>query len=352
MNPDKTLAEILAQRMRIGQPMPVSLALAIVRQVCDSLEYAHNLCDPTGRPLGIVHRDVSPANIVVSELGVATLVASNAQHGAFAYMAPEYVATGAMDARADLFGLGVVVHEMLTNRSLFAGRDDRDTLDRVWGLPIPPPSSLNPQVSPDLDGIVLAALSRDPAYRWQNAAALREGMLVVAERLGIALPAVQDPIWRGLFAAPIEPSPAVPGPEVWVDDTGVETRIQPVDPRLLEMAQAAAAAPAAPAPPPPAPVVAAPPPPAPVRPVHVFEPELGPEPTQIGAMPLISFGNTPLVSLVGETAPRTSAPSLPPPVATFVESAELARANARRLQRMAIITVIAMVAVFVVAGLV
>ena len=60
MNPDKTLAEILAQRMRIGQPMPVSLALAILRQVCDSLEYAHNLCDPTGRPLGIVHRDVSP----------------------------------------------------------------------------------------------------------------------------------------------------------------------------------------------------------------------------------------------------------------------------------------------------
>ena len=289
---------------------------------------------------------------------MATLVASNARSTAFVRVHGAGVrGRRARSTRAPiLFALGAVAHEMLTNRSLFAGRDDRDTLDRVWGLPDPAAVQLEP-----------AGVARSRRHR--AGGALARSDVSLAERGGAArraahrrgAPRHRDPgrARPDLARAHVRrtdrnspPADAVPGAEVWVDDTGVETRIQPVDPRFLELAQVEVRSPAPAAAPAPAPIAPEPPPPAVARPVHVFEPELGPEPTQIGAMPLISFGNTPLVSLVGETAPRTSTPTLPPPVATFMESADQGHASARRIQRMAIITVIAMVAIFVIAALV
>ena len=210
MSPDKSLAEILANRMRAGEPIPVPLTLSILRQVCDALDYAHNLRDPNGQPLGIIHRDVTPACIFISEGGVVRLVGSTAPHGTFAYMAPEYVMSGMLDTRADLFSLGVVAHEMLANRPLFAIGDDRETLDRVCQLAIPPPSSLNPCVAPDIDGIVLMALARDPAYRWQSASMMRDGLLYVAQRLGLEVTSGQGDPWGNLLAARFEAAPAAP----------------------------------------------------------------------------------------------------------------------------------------------
>src|SRR5262249_45101138 len=194
----RNLREVLRHCGGTTGPMPVQFALNILNQVCDALDYAHNLADDTGQPFGIIHRDVSPSNVIVSTTGVVKLIdfgiakasgggmqtMSGTLKGKFAYMAPEYIA-GRIDARADLFAIGVIAHELLTNRPLFGGRDDIDTLTRVREMRIEPPSKKNPQVPAEIDDIVMTALSRDPDRRWQQATALRTALTTLTRRLGL-----------------------------------------------------------------------------------------------------------------------------------------------------------------------
>jgi eukaryotic-like serine/threonine-protein kinase len=188
--------------------MPVSVALNVLNQICDALDYAHNLCDESGKPLGIIHRDVSPSNVIVAEGGVCKLIdfgiakvsgkgmqtMAGTIKGKFGYMAPEYI-EGQLDARADLFAVGVIAHELLTNRPLFTGPDDMETLQRVRRMEIPPPSSKNPQVPPEVDDIVMTALARDPERRWQHATALRNAMTTVTKRLDLVISNAQVVEW-------------------------------------------------------------------------------------------------------------------------------------------------------------
>ncbi|MEZ4366487.1 MAG: protein kinase [Kofleriaceae bacterium] len=190
------LRRILRQTATITGPMPVQLTVNLLIQLCDALEYAHNLADEAGEPLGIIHRDVSPANVIVARDGTAKLIdfgiakasaaslatMSGQLKGKFAYMAPENL-TGNIDARADLFAVGVIAHELLTARPLFAGGDDDfETLKRVRSMPIVPPSQINRDVPPDLDTIVLTALARNPDERWQSAAAMRGALQNLARQ--------------------------------------------------------------------------------------------------------------------------------------------------------------------------
>ena len=194
----RNLREILSHCANKLGPIPLPLALNILNQICDALDYAHNLCDETGQPLGIIHRDVSPANVIVSETGVCKLIdfgiakasaqgmqtTSRTIKGKFAYMAPEYIA-GRIDARADLFAVGVIAHELLANRPLFQGKDEMATLENVRVMPVSPPSAWRPDVPPEIDSIVMTALERDPEHRWQRAHALREALTAETKRLGL-----------------------------------------------------------------------------------------------------------------------------------------------------------------------
>ena len=191
-----TLAQLTRQCNATVGMIPIPIILNILCQICDALDHAHNCTDESGQPLHIVHRDVSPPNLIISNSGMVKLIdfglakamtsrqtQAGVIKGKFSYVAPEYL-KGKLDARADLWALGVVAHELLTGERLFDANDDFKTLDRVRDMTILPPSQRNAEVPHDLDDIVLTALERDPARRWQSAGAMRNALDGVAKQLG------------------------------------------------------------------------------------------------------------------------------------------------------------------------
>ncbi len=202
-----TLTQLQRQSAEAAGPVPIPIALSILGQICDALDYAHNLSDDDGKPLGTIHRDVSPSNIIISSTGVVKLIdfgiakaagsdktKTGLIKGKFAYMAPEYI-DGQLDLRADLFGLGVIAHELLTGRRLFHVKNDFETIMRLRDMPIQPPSRWNPDVPRDLDDIVLTALQRNPDRRWQSASAMRTAITNVMGTFGLPITNQQVMEW-------------------------------------------------------------------------------------------------------------------------------------------------------------
>jgi serine/threonine-protein kinase len=158
----------------MGLELPVPLACRIVTDACAGLDYAHKKADPSGKPLGTVHRDVSPQNILVSfegevkvvDFGIAkaadqaTVTRSGVLKGKYSYMSPEQAAGKRVDCRSDVFALGVVLYELLTHTRLFKRSSDMQTLAAVAECQVIPPSQVSPRVPADLDPIVMKALAR------------------------------------------------------------------------------------------------------------------------------------------------------------------------------------------------
>jgi serine/threonine protein kinase len=181
--PGKDLGAIARRLQYTGKIMRPLIAAWIGSRLCDALDYAHSLKDASGHSLGILHQDLSPANIVISYEGQVKLIdfgiaraSGRAQQTnvealkqKIGYMSPESVLGVPLDPRSDVFGVGVCLYEMVTGRRLFAGTDDIATLKLVSSATVPPPSALLEDTPEDLEQIIMRALQRDPEQRWQSA---------------------------------------------------------------------------------------------------------------------------------------------------------------------------------------
>jgi eukaryotic-like serine/threonine-protein kinase len=178
------LRSMLESLKRQNRQMPIELAIFITVETLKGLAYAHVKADPeTGRPLGIVHRDISPPNTLISRQGEVKLVdfglakaAGQVQEtdpgvvkGKFSYLAPEAAQGQEVDARSDLYGVAIVLFELLTGRRLFLGETDMQTLEQVRQARVPPLGAMRPEVTPDLEQILLRALAREAGDRYQDA---------------------------------------------------------------------------------------------------------------------------------------------------------------------------------------
>ena len=179
----RDLRELLSRCRKRGIEFPVHLAAYIITEACKGLDYAHRSTDLVGNPLEIIHRDVSPQNILLSwdgavkicDFGIAKAQnrASQTQAGVlkgkFAYMSPEQVRGKPIDHRSDIFGLGVIAHEMVAGRRLFLGESDFSTLQRVRKADVRPLTLDREDVEEEFSDAILGALKRDPKGRYPDA---------------------------------------------------------------------------------------------------------------------------------------------------------------------------------------
>ena len=207
----KDLTQVLRRCQQEGRRIPVPHAVFIAKKVCEGLHHAHTLTDPTGRPLNIVNRDVSPSNIRLSydgevkllDFGIAQAMLKFTSEigvlkGKFSYMSPEQIRGMPLDCRTDIFSTGIVLHEMLTTEKLFRGESEFDLMEKVRKAEVTPPSKFNRRVPPELDRIVLKALAREPADRYQTAAELAEALDEVLVRYDFRQEELRD-FLRSLF---------------------------------------------------------------------------------------------------------------------------------------------------------
>jgi serine/threonine protein kinase len=208
--------------MRRGSlpPPPVEVVLSIIRDAARGLDHAHHATDVHGAPLNIVHRDVSPQNIMVRQDGVTKVVdfgiarannregrtATGMVKGKLAYMAPEQLSGKPVDARTDQFALGAVLWELLTGARLFRGENDLETSLKVLTNVIPTPSSQLPSLPRAVDALVMRMLDRDPDKRYPRLAAVADDL----ERLAMTYGPGTGERHVSAFITTLPPTPSTP----------------------------------------------------------------------------------------------------------------------------------------------
>lgn len=181
------LLRVMRESYRRGRRLPYGLGAYIVQQVAKGLDYAHRKTDESGVSLGIVHRDVSPQNVLASRDGAVKIVdfgIARARHvhedegvvkGKFGYMAPEQARGERVDRRADIYSAGVVLFELACGRPLYPGKG-KGVLDAVKAGAIPRPRDLEPDMPPELEDVIVRALAYHPGDRFQTARDLQRAL--------------------------------------------------------------------------------------------------------------------------------------------------------------------------------
>jgi serine/threonine protein kinase len=184
------LSDLIAESEVLAERLDAAVIVRIILDACAGLQAVHELSDEALVPLNLVHRDVSPQNILVGIDGVAKIADfgiakgdsddAGSLEGKAGYMAPEYLESRILDARGDIFALGVVAWEALTNQRLFARSNEFETLKRLKEKEVLPPSSVAPELDDRFDGVISTALERDPMRRFQSARAFAEALEATA----------------------------------------------------------------------------------------------------------------------------------------------------------------------------
>lgn len=186
----KDLLQIMNRFRKMRKRMPAPMVAFIAAKMCEALEYAHSKRDRSGKPLNLIHRDISPQNVLVSyegavkliDFGIAkaasrrTTTQAGVLKGKFGYMSPEQVRGLPIDARSDLFAVGTCMYEMLTADRLFVGESDFSTLEKVRHASVRPPSEIVNDCPKEFEEIVMKALALNVDERWSSAGDLHEAL--------------------------------------------------------------------------------------------------------------------------------------------------------------------------------
>jgi serine/threonine protein kinase len=189
-----TAARLIARSLQSNRDLPLAIANRIALDVLAGLHAAHELSDDHGKALEIVHRDVSPQNILIGIDGTTRLTDFGVAHaasrltstragqlkGKLAYMAPEQARGADIDRRVDVFAMGTVLWEMWTGKRLFRGQGDAETLERVLFATVPSPCTVNAKIPPELERVCMRALERDRSARFSSAAELADALETAA----------------------------------------------------------------------------------------------------------------------------------------------------------------------------
>jgi eukaryotic-like serine/threonine-protein kinase len=209
------LKGVIEHRRTIGQPVPVEEACLISVRICEGLAYAHELVDGKGQSLHIVHRDMSPPNVLLTRFGEVKIVdfglaKANSQleksepgiiKGKFSYLSPEAAQGLPVDPRTDVFAVGIILWEMLAGRRLFLGESDLETVRMVQRAEIPSLRQINPKVPVELERVLAKGLAGDPAKRYQTAREFGRDLNQILFHIGRAVSSFDIaqlvlPIWR------------------------------------------------------------------------------------------------------------------------------------------------------------
>jgi len=208
--------KLLRYANRANEAIPLPVLLSILGELVDALDYAHTFVDEAGQPLHIVHRDVSPSNLIVAHTGHLKVIdfgiakahgrtlhtESGLVKGKLGYMSPEVALGMQVGPVSDIFSVGVVAWELATASPLFSARTDFETMRKIREEPIAPPSKLNPACPPKLDHVILAALQREPEHRLPSARLFRNMLDEIATESGAHISARAPAEWILKFVQP------------------------------------------------------------------------------------------------------------------------------------------------------
>jgi len=333
------LGALLERLKARGGALPLAHALTVAVAMCAGLHFAHEAKSPEGQPLGIVHRDVSPSNVLlgfdgaikVTDFGVAKALAmtrlteEGTRKGKLSYMSPEQATGESVDRRADVFAIATVLYEMTTMERLFGGDNDLAVMYNIIERPRPRPREVSPGYPAALEEIVLRAVSVDIAQRYPTAMALQQALEQFAASVGLSL----GPDAMGTFLRQSVPAAVHPGEDPKLLSESITLPAPAVHPVTavqtsdeITLAESSTATPTGPNPPvPPAPAGAFPTGPFPAGPLPGMTAPTGPFPSvpaPTGPFPSVpgAFPTGPVPTAPAPTGPFSTVPA---PVGPFPE---------------------------------